>query len=465
MDAEEKRRQTVLEIEKKWYADICERLSELLEGHPESMNREVLESVNGILGTQYIMLYDKDGKEIASSAGYQGFSLGTAESDSTYDFRRLLLGVGPITHDACQDERTGLNSVQVGTPLRLEGDSGYGACILAIDPEKIQLKLSSGEIDTFLSYFQSPGKMFIGIDRENGIIRHSTNEELVEEGVSAEEAGIPKEKIRGGLVDYLQIEDNPFFISTMEYNGIVYGYLTMNLFGGNSLTIYLLISAVGFGMAFLLISLLSLRGFTRSWFDEWADRGELASEGMMSKIVFIGGKQKWSVDPAKRWMLLPNAWQGMLPGERTKLVIEGLVSLFLIIVLFMVRFNGTFADESLGRFLLEGDWTRGFNSFSAVGIVLLILIAVISLILLRLLFSMLCIVFGTKGETVCRLLFNLCEYAAAIIVLYYAFGFLGYDTRGLLASVGLVSLAVSLGSRDLVADVLAGIAIVFEGDF
>ena len=43
--------------------------------------------------------------------------------------------------------------------------------------------------------------------------------------------------------------------------------------------------------------------------------------------------------------------------------------------------------------------------------------------------------------------------------------YLGVNTMAILASAGIVGLGISIGAKDLVADILAGIAIVFEGEF
>ena len=52
-----------------------------------------------------------------------------------------------------------------------------------------------------------------------------------------------------------------------------------------------------------------------------------------------------------------------------------------------------------------------------------------------------------------------------LALLFYGFEFLGIDVRALLAPLALISLALSLGSRELVQDILAGITIVFEGEY
>ena len=42
---------------------------------------------------------------------------------------------------------------------------------------------------------------------------------------------------------------------------------------------------------------------------------------------------------------------------------------------------------------------------------------------------------------------------------------LGTDTNAMLASAGIVSLVIGLGARPLISDILAGLFIIFEGDF
>ena len=81
------------------------------------------------------------------------------------------------------------------------------------------------------------------------------------------------------------------------------------------------------------------------------------------------------------------------------------------------------------------------------------------------LLSVLCSILETKGETVCRLTFSLLRYVIIIVALFYALEALGFDTTTLLASLGIFSLALSLGAKDLVADVLSGIMIVFSGEY
>ena len=57
------------------------------------------------------------------------------------------------------------------------------------------------------------------------------------------------------------------------------------------------------------------------------------------------------------------------------------------------------------------------------------------------------------------------KYLIIILFFYQAVSLLGFDTRAVLASLGLAGLALSLGAKDMISDVIAGLTIVFEGEF
>ena len=70
-----------------------------------------------------------------------------------------------------------------------------------------------------------------------------------------------------------------------------------------------------------------------------------------------------------------------------------------------------------------------------------------------------------KGLTIWKLSVNLIQYFMLILMLYFIFTYLGFNANVLLASFSAFSLAISLGAKDLVADILAGVFLVFEDNF
>ena len=70
-----------------------------------------------------------------------------------------------------------------------------------------------------------------------------------------------------------------------------------------------------------------------------------------------------------------------------------------------------------------------------------------------------------KGATISHLLISFGKWLVAIAAFFFVIGAWGADTKTMLVSAGVLTLVIGLGSQSLIADVLAGIFMVFEGDF
>ena len=70
-----------------------------------------------------------------------------------------------------------------------------------------------------------------------------------------------------------------------------------------------------------------------------------------------------------------------------------------------------------------------------------------------------------KGKTISRLVVSFFKWVIALCALFFTMDAWGADTTTMLASAGVLTLIIGLGSQSLVADILAGIFIVFEGEF
>ena len=106
------------------------------------------------------------------------------------------------------------------------------------------------------------------------------------------------------------------------------------------------------------------------------------------------------------------------------------------------------------------------NLFAVCAVAVSVTIAFVFLSLSGSLVRQLCAVLDRKLETILRRLsYNLIQYLTVFVLLYQIFNYLGFPTSTVLASVGLASLAITLGAQGLVADILSGIFNVFEGGY
>ena len=72
---------------------------------------------------------------------------------------------------------------------------------------------------------------------------------------------------------------------------------------------------------------------------------------------------------------------------------------------------------------------------------------------------------GKKAKTISRLVVSFLKWVIALCAVFFTMDAWGADTTTILASAGVLTLIIGLGSQSLVADILAGIFIVFEGEF
>lgn len=97
---------------------------------------------------------------------------------------------------------------------------------------------------------------------------------------------------------------------------------------------------------------------------------------------------------------------------------------------------------------------------SLINIVLILSIAKVLRSLFRLRFKK-----SDRTKTVVSLLDGFVKYGAAIAVIIYVLKACGVNTQALIASIGILALIIGLGAQSLIADIIAGMFIIFENEF
>ena len=72
---------------------------------------------------------------------------------------------------------------------------------------------------------------------------------------------------------------------------------------------------------------------------------------------------------------------------------------------------------------------------------------------------------SNKAKTMFSLLDGFVKYACAIAIIILILKACGVDTTALVASVGVLTLVVGLGAQPLIADIIAGVFIIFEDEY
>lgn len=468
--------------QEQWYVYYGEQMASLFSREPVLATKERLQRYCDILDIEFIMLFDENGKQTLCNKDYSGFTLRRGVGDNTGDFERLLMGVGSIVHPASVDPVTGLELQMIGISLPLsDGSGGHGALIMALEPDYSRGMSASQSIDRQMSMIGRNGDLCFAADASSGVVVYSGDEEMTYGLIG--EWGLPENSLQDGYMDFDVIGDERYFVTTSRDGDYIFYRATRmdRMFapvlrcGGISVLLYAL------GMAILLTVL--MKGYDAATWSEWAVvEGENDGEEDV-QAVNERRRQRREEQAARRERLEVRSgthrarlsrvfdavthWRQKQPEEKVSLVLRiGVVLLVVAWVSLLLR-NGLISRgfDSMAGFLLQGDWQRGFNIFA---ICSSFLIVAIVYIVDMVSFWFLKLVSGFmlgKGKTYCKLIYSAIKYMALFVALYFMLRYFGFPIGTVVGSIGIVSLALSLGARDMAADILAGLGFVFEKDF
>ncbi len=105
--------------------------------------------------------------------------------------------------------------------------------------------------------------------------------------------------------------------------------------------------------------------------------------------------------------------------------------------------------NSMAEFLLNGDWMKGANLFSICSILMVLALAYTVHMVLTWVLILVSGFLSGKGKTICKLICSVIRYMALFVSVYYTLYFLGFPISSIVGSVGIISLALSLGAKDL----------------
>ena len=445
-----------------WYEYYGKKFAELTEKFDLIPDKQMLMEISDGLECQHIIIYDDNGDQLESSNRYVNLSLGTAKDDPTTDFRRLLHGVETITHEPAVDSYTDLYSQNIGAAFPIKGKEQFGAFIMALDPDDYDMKISYTTNQKIRDLVPDQDILLV-VDNETEKVTRSNN--YLYQDMNIASFGIKKDNILSEQMNLYNIAGSRYYCQSAMEEKETYYYFVRDSFDFKSSFRLSLGAAIMFSLVYILIINIINIGYDKKFFELHAVNGKPVKSERNMRVILTDGRNKRSTDVSERFRLFPRLWKDLMPEQKASFVFNLSLSIVLIFIFIIINRNAGNNQDLLISYIMLGQWQRGINIFALFSTIMLIGVVMLVMSLLRNLMLLISLISDTKGETLCRLIYNLLQYVALIVTLYYSFGFFGFDTTGLLASVGFVTLAVTLGSRDLVADVLAGLTIVFEGEY
>lgn len=445
------------------YLSKCETAAYILQSRPELANRDDLAELSAALDAEFICVFDAEGTLTATDSGYTNFRISADPADQSYAFAKLLQGVDSVIQEARPDDISGEYRQYVGVTLRAEDGGCAGVVQIAVKPEQLQQAVQNLDIGYILSGIKAGTNGFaFSVNKESLTFDSFPQEKYV--GRSAADYGMTENEFTDGFSDYITLGSERYYGSSLETRDeYVYVVVPAQELGGRRLAVSLAsagVSLICLGAIFCIITLSRRGGKHRP------GRREAAENDQMIDVVMPDGTVKKTESAAARWDNAGIKWHNQTPEQQVSSVLRGILGLLALMICAAVLFkDAIFSSHSVFLYVLSGVWQRGVNVFAITACVLVLCVVSVAAMLVQRVLKLLSQVMEAHGETICRLIGSFVKYVSVIAALYYCLALFGVDTQTLLASASILTLVIGLGANKLVADVIAGLFIIFEGDF
>lgn len=448
--------------ETQFYISCGKNLAALLKEYPELITREKLNQFARDINADYIMLFDGNGNETSCSQDYKGFTL-TADPEAK-ELGALLLGRESVVIDPYENPSTGKKLGLIGITMSSDSFTEQnGVLVIALRPTEDWFYVTDDISEQLILLVPENSRCF-ALDTETATVRYSSSPEML--GLTIREIGMNENNLRDDFIDFFRIGKNRYFGVSNRQGSDIYYYVTRTDEMFRSVLPHILRVVLMYLFISTVICVILLKDYTEEVFNEWATTGVPVVVGALIEVKASDGRIRRTVDPSRRWTFLFTRWNDLYPEERTWIVFELLLMIIICLMIPVVsRINTSLDQVDLLSFIMTGEWSRGVNLFAAFASLIVVANTFLIVSVTRLFLQTVARFMTTRGETICRLCYSFVQYLGLFAGLYFVFAYFGFDTRAVLGGLGLISLALSLGSKDMVSDIIAGLSIVFEGDF
>ena len=403
------------------YRSRTQMLAAFLTEHPEYQTREGLEKLNRVAGTEYLMRFDSAGQELAASNSYTGFS---AEKNLSEEYQSVLLGYPSAVVGPAADPFTG--RMQLGTAILMtDGDGQPDGFLLAV--------YSAGDLNTELrrmsyenavsSFAVREGAVAAAINDKDGRFIAHTDPDMIGQKADDSLAGVVAGSNFEGFAQY---KGKNMSVSASAADGKTLLYMQPER-GDSDTSTWSVLAA----LAVLLILALVYYPIT----------GLLIGRAME--------EAKGKLNPAN-------------PKKAMTVFLDG-YSAFLTLFAFFALIASWNRWWTSFDYVFNGQWSGGLHLFSLWAALFTLAVTLFCVFVIRAVLSSLESHLTLRARTIARVVSSLVAYTAFLFLLFSILGMFGVDTKALMASAGIVSIAAGMGAQSMAADLLAGFFMMVEG--
>ena len=483
VDLLEKNKATVDKLQQ-WYDEEyvtrCKLVRSILEHtEKEKVTREFLDELCECLEIRTISLYDARGKRTDSNSLRKQAAI-PADSPASV----LLEGRESFIGEREKDEISGETLQTIGVPLWNQDATVGGMVLIEADSKELErIRANLGFESVFEQISLTDGTFVLVIgdqdltvkyvgEVEGGIFKNSLNG-YDYTGLRASDMGINENLLLDHYNGEMFVLKNRYFASARRVGDYYFLVMRPPVTVAENHMMPILVAVAGtlaYMWLLFLVSTIELKAERVSAGVRPEAVKEVTPESsgeeekkhrdddvlvMLNSIV---NKKKPYFE--ERWPEDSVRWKDRTPEEKFTLFLKISIILVLAALLLHALISG---ENSVWYYCISGEWNSGINLYSITTCVIdITLLMVIKMVLHKLLFWIARAV-RAKGETICHLLNSFSSYVLAVTGIFLCLANFGVDLTTLSLTGGVLGVIFGIGCQHIVADILAGILMTFEG--
>ncbi len=439
---------------------------------PEIRNTEDLDALNDALDSEYIVVFDQNGKEAVSNGRFVGIEISEDQEDPSFQFRSLMYGSTYVYTEPTIGEYSGEVHQDIGAAIKTDGEPD-GFVVISYNYERLnKLDAISDPRSVYESINLLAGVPVV-IDAESKVIVFADEERI--EGKDAGNYGFKDSEIRDHFNGYVTFAGSRYFASSEQRQDgdLIYLLIPKQFITGGCVLFALIICAlmlIGLILCAAINHLLvgkNLKKLLRGSIHVSKKEDEEGDTYPYVDVVMPDGSVKRAISVLGRFSLRDVDWDTMSPEQKTATLTRVFIMILSLagVVILLFKNNIIFPYNSFLPYILNMEWERNVSIFSLTYCAFTVCVILMADFVLVKILNRLAIIANPKGETIIRMLKNLLKYISVIVGVFLCLSFVGVKVTTLLAGAGLLTLIIGLGAQSLISDVLNGLFIIFESDF
>lgn len=402
---------------------LTDTAAALIADNPKIANTKELREFTDYLGVKHILVYDKAGKVRASDRNYSGLKLSKEEEDLSSEFRWLLYGEPLVVQDDVDKEYLDEPLVFAGSVIQ-DGDYGYDGFVqVAYEAAFRDRLVNSVAVRELVSTFRGDNESFaFAVGKDDGKI-YAEDARLNQD--DAQKAGLTDRELVDGFAGFFTLEGRRLF-GTCAEGKYLYVFVACDV---SSIFVNNMQSAVP---AFLCAAVMLLALF----------------------VLFLVFCSRVRVHAGEFFIGTGISWGAYL--SRCVFILS--VAAFIVMILKAYLFP----ESSLSYYVFVFPWLKGLDIFSfTLGVINVLCVFFLVKCLLGVL-GWLENILPFLQQTMIRMLRSFVRYLFLLGSIFVFADRLGAPARSLLASAGILTLIIGLAAQSIIADIFAGLSIIFE---